>query len=207
MQEIERFKMTGPTDQELNDVREGLLRDYEASTKTNAFWLGNIANRYQLNEELDSLFSLDAGYKALTLKTIQDSRRTKGERAVAELIYDNCTGCNLCVRACPTAVFEARPDAIPIIARPDDCQTCFMCELYCPVDALFVAPDADGNVTVSELELSERGALGSYRAAVGWGAGRTPGAQHDQSFKLLYAAPAALGAALPGAEPVARRAE
>jgi len=76
MQEIERLKMTGPTDQELNDVRAGLLREYEASTKTNAFWLGNIANRYQLNEELDSLFTLDAGYKALTPAAIQDAART-----------------------------------------------------------------------------------------------------------------------------------
>jgi predicted Zn-dependent peptidase len=68
--------MTGPTEQELNDVREGLLRDYEASTKTNAFWLGNIANRYQLNEELDSLFTLDAGFKALTPAAIQEAART-----------------------------------------------------------------------------------------------------------------------------------
>jgi zinc protease len=76
MQEIERFKTTGPTEQELNDVREGLLREYEANTKTNAFWLGNIANRYQLNEELDSLFTLDAGYKALTPAAIQEAART-----------------------------------------------------------------------------------------------------------------------------------
>ena len=121
-----------------------------------------------------------------------------------ELVSDErCVGCDICVKVCPTNVFEAVAGQAPVIARQEDCQTCFMCELYCPTDALFVAPDADANVTVSEAELSQRGALGSYRAAVGWGPGRKPGAQQDQSFRLLYVAPAGMGAALPGAEPVA----
>ncbi|MFL6644476.1 MAG: 4Fe-4S binding protein [Paraburkholderia fungorum] len=51
-----------------------------------------------------------------------------------------CTGCNICVRACPTNVFDIVPGSPPRIARQGDCQTCFMCELYCPEDALFVAP-------------------------------------------------------------------
>jgi zinc protease len=76
LEEIERFKMTGPGEQELNDVREGLLRDYEAQSKTNGFWLGNIANRYQLGEELDSLFALDASYRALTTAAILEAART-----------------------------------------------------------------------------------------------------------------------------------
>ena len=121
-----------------------------------------------------------------------------------ELVSDSrCVGCDICVKVCPTNVFEAVSGQAPVIARQEDCQTCFMCELYCPTDALFVAPEADGNVQVSEDELAQRGALGSYRAAIGWGPGRTPGAQRDQSFRLLYMAPAAPGAALPGAEPTA----
>ena len=78
-----------------------------------------------------------------------------------------------------------------------------MCELYCPTDALFVSPEADRNEVVSEPDLVRRGALGSYREAIGWGRGRKPSAQQDQSFKQLYMAPAAMGAALPGAEPPA----
>ncbi len=60
-------------------------------------------------------------------------------------IIDNarCTGCNICVRACPTNVFDVSASgeagAAPVIARQGDCQTCFMCELYCPEDALYVA--------------------------------------------------------------------
>lgn len=118
---------------------------------------------------------------------------------------ERCVGCDICVKVCPTNVFDAVQGEAPVIARQEDCQTCFMCELYCPTDALFVAPDADHTVRVDEGELAGRGALGSYRAAVGWGPGKhkRPGAQGDLSYKLLYMAPAAMGAALPGAEPVA----
>jgi NAD-dependent dihydropyrimidine dehydrogenase PreA subunit len=103
-----------------------------------------------------------------------------------ELVSDSrCIKCDLCVKVCPTGVFEAVPDETPVIARQEDCQTCFMCELYCPTDALFVAPEADASVNVQEQALSQRGLLGSYRAAVGWGEGRTPGAARDASYILL----------------------
>lgn len=112
-----------------------------------------------------------------------------------ELVSDSrCVKCDLCVKVCPTGVFDAVPDEAPVIARQEDCQTCFMCELYCPTDALFVAPEADHAVQVQEHVLSERGLLGSYRSAVGWGEGRTPGAQKDASYILLrpVRAPSAL---------------
>jgi NAD-dependent dihydropyrimidine dehydrogenase PreA subunit len=98
---------------------------------------------------------------------------------------ERCIKCDICVRVCPTNVFDAVPDAPPVIARPHDCQTCFMCELYCPVDALFVAAEADRHVALEEAQLSRQGLLGSYRAAVGWGEGRPPGAAQDRSFRLL----------------------
>lgn len=103
-----------------------------------------------------------------------------------ELVSDSrCIRCDICVRVCPTNVFEAVTRAAPIIARQSDCQTCYMCELYCPTNALFVAPEADANVVVSETHLADGGLLGSYREAVGWGEKKRPGADGDQSFKLL----------------------
>lgn len=103
-----------------------------------------------------------------------------------ELVSDaRCIKCDICVKVCPTSVFDAVPDEAPVIARQEDCQTCFMCELYCPTDALFVAPEADHAVSVGEQSLAEKGLLGSYRAAVGWGDGRTSTAQHDASYILL----------------------
>jgi NAD-dependent dihydropyrimidine dehydrogenase PreA subunit len=97
---------------------------------------------------------------------------------------ERCTQCNICVAVCPTNVFDAMPDAPPIIARQGDCQTCFMCELYCPVDALFVAHDSERPTMVDEPALVATALLGSYRRAIGW----TPESRGqrgvDQSFKL-----------------------
>jgi NAD-dependent dihydropyrimidine dehydrogenase PreA subunit len=80
---------------------------------------------------------------------------------------ERCTGCNICVHACPTNVFDAN-GPVPVIARQDDCQTCFMCEAWCPEDALYVSPHADTleRVEIAALKASDR--LGSYRHALGW---------------------------------------
>ncbi|MEI7027095.1 ferredoxin family protein [Paenibacillus sp. y28] len=86
---------------------------------------------------------------------------------------DRCVGCSMCVRVCPTNVFDSGPDNIPLIARQEDCQTCFICEAYCPVDALYVSPYADTAEGVQEEQLLEAGALGSWRETIGWGKGRT----------------------------------
>lgn len=103
-----------------------------------------------------------------------------------ELVSEGrCIACDICVKVCPTNVFDAVPESAPRIARQQDCQTCFMCELYCPVDALYVAPQADEERAVDEDKLAGQGLLGSYRQAVGWGKGRSPGARLDQSFRLL----------------------
>ncbi|MBD1910024.1 MULTISPECIES: 4Fe-4S binding protein [unclassified Leptolyngbya] len=98
------------------------------------------------------------------------------------VIQSRCIGCDLCVKVCPTNVFEAVEGAAPAIARQQDCQTCFMCEVYCPVDALYVAPDADQPSRMDEGAIVESGFVGSYREAVGWGKGRTPGAAIDESY-------------------------
>jgi NAD-dependent dihydropyrimidine dehydrogenase PreA subunit len=108
---------------------------------------------------------------------------------------ERCIGCDKCVHVCPTNVFDRGADGIPVIARQDDCQTCFMCEAYCPVDALFVAPTthpqpADAPLR-DESRLAGSDLLGSYRARIGWGRGRTPGARLAVGPELPAAAPAA----------------
>ena len=109
-----------------------------------------------------------------------------GEIAMIELISTSkCVSCNMCVKVCPTNVFEAVDGDVPIIARKEDCQTCFMCELYCPVDALFVAPEADEEVPIDEHEVESL--LGSYRELVGWGKGRKSLAMSDKSYLMVKA--------------------
>jgi NAD-dependent dihydropyrimidine dehydrogenase PreA subunit len=104
---------------------------------------------------------------------------------------ERCIRCDVCIRVCPTDVFERGADGLPEIARRDDCQTCFMCEAWCPTDALFVAPHIDALAPDSPLrderELDRSGLLGSYRRVLGWGKGRSPGAARDRSFSVLAA--------------------
>ncbi|WP_020620423.1 4Fe-4S dicluster domain-containing protein [Paenibacillus daejeonensis] len=82
---------------------------------------------------------------------------------------DRCITCGLCVRVCPTNVFDSDDNGLPVIARQEDCQTCFMCEAHCPADALYVAHHADEKVEVEEADLIARGLLGSWRATIGFG--------------------------------------
>ena len=88
-----------------------------------------------------------------------------------------CTECDICVRVCPTNVFDSVPGAAPVIARHDSCQTCYQCEAYCPADAIYVAPLRDpapaGSVWRDEAVLTANDQLGLYRDMVGWGKGRT----------------------------------
>jgi len=92
-----------------------------------------------------------------------------------ELVSETrCIECNVCVKVCPTNVFDKVDGGIPVIARGDDCQTCFMCEANCPVDALYVAPQPDRRVSVSEADLIATGLIGGFRENWGIGPGRVP---------------------------------
>jgi NAD-dependent dihydropyrimidine dehydrogenase PreA subunit len=102
-----------------------------------------------------------------------------------ELISNSrCTGCDICVKICPTNVFDPGEGDAPTIARQQDCQTCFMCEAYCPADALYVAPESSHSVPVDEHELSAAGRLGEYRVLLGWGPGRTSNSERDTAHLL-----------------------
>jgi NAD-dependent dihydropyrimidine dehydrogenase PreA subunit len=109
---------------------------------------------------------------------------------VIELVSTTrCIGCDICIRMCPTNVFDRGPARVPVIARQDDCQTCFMCEAWCPADALFVAPQTTpapvGSDYRDEDALVRKGLLGSYRRDIGWGSGRVSGARLDESHRVF----------------------
>ncbi len=87
---------------------------------------------------------------------------------IAHIFETLCTGCNACVAACPTHVFDLGPTAAPVIARPDQCQTCFMCELYCPVDAIYVGADQTQLEVIDPDAIQASGQLGRVRRDYGW---------------------------------------
>jgi NAD-dependent dihydropyrimidine dehydrogenase PreA subunit len=98
-----------------------------------------------------------------------------------------CVECDICVKVCPTNVFDATENGAPIIARQDDCQTCFLCEIYCPTDALYVAEVADGPTGISEAEVEERLLFGSYARALGWKRGKAGGSEFDPTHHIRVA--------------------
>jgi formate hydrogenlyase subunit 6/NADH:ubiquinone oxidoreductase subunit I len=95
-----------------------------------------------------------------------------------------CIACDMCVKICPTNVFDRVAGDVPVIARQEDCQTCFICEAYCPADALYVSPESDRPVPVSEKQLIDNGSLGEYRRILGWGPGRTNRSDQDTAHLL-----------------------
>jgi NAD-dependent dihydropyrimidine dehydrogenase PreA subunit len=46
-----------------------------------------------------------------------------------------CTGCGLCVGACPVECLEMS-QSLPWLPRPRDCISCGICVTVCPVSAL-----------------------------------------------------------------------
>jgi zinc protease len=70
------LKTQGPTDKQVADVKELLLRDLETNSKQNGFLLLNISARYQQSEDLATLFGLADYYKKVTAATIQEAART-----------------------------------------------------------------------------------------------------------------------------------
>ena len=51
LKEIEDFKASGPTEKQLNDEKQALLRDFEANSKQNAYLLQQISLKYQYGED------------------------------------------------------------------------------------------------------------------------------------------------------------
>jgi zinc protease len=70
-QEIETLKANGATANELGDVKEIMVRDYETNMKTNGFLVSNLAGRLSSGESIEDLFSLEAMYRSISLADVQ----------------------------------------------------------------------------------------------------------------------------------------
>jgi zinc protease len=75
-QEIEKFKADGPTEKQLNDEREALMREFETNSKQNAYLLNQIVQRLQNGEDVAALWNIPEFYKKLDAATVQLAART-----------------------------------------------------------------------------------------------------------------------------------
>ena len=73
--EIENLKKNGPSEKQVSDVREALLRDFETNSKQNSYLLSQIYLRYQVPSDLGEFFGLADYYKTLNAKMIWDAAR------------------------------------------------------------------------------------------------------------------------------------
>ena len=73
--EIEKFKNEGPTDQQVTDERETLLRDFERSSKLNNYLVSQISFRYENNEDPAGLWAIPDFYKKIDKAMLQDAAK------------------------------------------------------------------------------------------------------------------------------------
>ena len=74
-QEIEQFKLNGPSEQQVSDEKAALLREFETSSKQNSFLLGQIAAKYQNQEDVRSVWYAPELYRKLNAGMIQQAAK------------------------------------------------------------------------------------------------------------------------------------
>jgi len=75
-EEIEKLKTSGPTEQEIADEKEALLREFETSSKQNGFLLTQIAGKYQIGEDVAGIWDAPELYKKIDAASVQQAART-----------------------------------------------------------------------------------------------------------------------------------
>jgi len=75
-QEIEKLKTNGPTEKQVTDEKEALLREFETSSKLNNYLLNQIALRYQAGEDAAGIWKIPEYYKKIDGAMIQQAAKT-----------------------------------------------------------------------------------------------------------------------------------
>jgi zinc protease len=75
LQQIDLLKTKGPTDAQVADARQKLLRDFETNMKQNSYLLAQLSLKYQYADDVATLFALADYYNKLTPATIQDAAK------------------------------------------------------------------------------------------------------------------------------------
>ncbi len=74
-QEIEQFKLNGPSEQQVSDEKAALLREFETNSKQNSFLLGQIVAKYQNQEDVRSVWYAPELYRKLNAGMIQQAAK------------------------------------------------------------------------------------------------------------------------------------
>jgi zinc protease len=74
-QEIERFKTDGPTEKQVGDEREALLRDFETGSKENRYLLGQLVTKYETGDDPAGIWAMPEYYKKVDAAMIQRAAR------------------------------------------------------------------------------------------------------------------------------------
>ena len=75
-EEIVKFKTEGPTDQQLTDEKETLLREFETNSKLNNYLVSQISLRYENGEDVAGLWLIPDLYKKIDKAMIQEAAKT-----------------------------------------------------------------------------------------------------------------------------------
>ena len=62
--------------------------------------------------------------------------------------YSKCSRCGLCVRICPTSVFEME-DVVRVV-REENCLACLACEILCPKKIITITPIVEKSKLIDE---------------------------------------------------------
>jgi predicted Zn-dependent peptidase len=69
-------KADGPTSQEAADVKSLFLREFETSSKQNNYLLGQLAGKYQFDEDPAGVWLVPDYYNKIDAKQIHDAAKT-----------------------------------------------------------------------------------------------------------------------------------
>ena len=75
-EEIEKLKNDGPTDQQVNDEKEALIRDFQTNSKLNNFLLAQISARYENSEDPAGVWLIPDYYQKIDKAMIQQAAKT-----------------------------------------------------------------------------------------------------------------------------------
>jgi zinc protease len=83
-QEVEKFRVEGPTEKQVADEREALLRGYETASRQNAYWMGQLLAVYEGNDNPDDPLTLPDAYRRLTAARVQAAAQAylKGDNRI-----------------------------------------------------------------------------------------------------------------------------